>query len=379
MTKKKVDFIILGGGCSALSLINNVLKKKITNYTFLVIEKRKKYTDDKSWCFWDKNDSRYTEFTENSWYNFSFNHKKNNNTLTSNIYKYFYIRSSVFYKSSLRAISKSKNVTLKLNETILKIKEYNTNYLVVTNRGEYLAKNILDTRNNIENFKKDTLFYQYFVGYEIKLEGVNKYISNQAYLMHDMKANKDFFFFDYILPIKSNQILYEFTAFSKKKLHKSYLESKLKNKLKNSSIKINKIIKKEFGVIPMGFINKKMLPKKNNYFYAGTSAGAVRASSGYAFYRIQQWAETASTNLKRKGALISHPQERFLILLLDKVFLKVISNNPKLTPEIFSYFTKNIATDSFVRFMSDMANIIDYIKVILAMPKYLIIKCLLKK
>ena len=83
--------------------------------------------------------------------------------------------------------------------------------------------------------------------------------------------------------------------------------------------------------------------------------------------------------MKRKGTLISHPQERFLTLLLDKIFLKVISNNPKLTPKIFSYFTKNIATDSFVRFMSGMANIIDYIKVILAMPKYLIIKCLLKK
>ena len=52
----------------------------------------------------------------------------------------------MFYKNSLRAISKSKNVTLKLNETILKIKEYNTYYLVVTNRGEYLAKNILDAR-----------------------------------------------------------------------------------------------------------------------------------------------------------------------------------------------------------------------------------------
>jgi lycopene beta-cyclase len=379
MTKKKVDFIILGGGCSALSLINNVIKKKITNYTFLIIEKRKKYTDDKSWGFWDKNDSKYTEFTENSWYNFSFSDKKNNNILTSNIYKYFYIRSSVFYKNSLRAISKSKNVILKLNESILKVKEHNTNYLVLTNKGEYLAKNILDTRNNIDNFQKDTLIYQCFVGYEVKLEGVNKYIPNQAHLMHDMKANKDFFFFDYILPFKPNQILYEFTAFSKKKLHKNYLENKLKSKLKNNSIKIKKILKKEFGVIPMGFINKKMLPKKNNYFYAGTSAGASRPSSGYAFYRIQQWAETASTNIKRKGVLISHPQERFLTLFLDKIFLKVISNYPKLTPEIFSCFTRNITTDSFVRFMSGMANIMDYIKVILAMPKYLLIKCLLKK
>ena len=86
-----------------------------------------------------------------------------------------------------------------------------------------------------------------------------------------------------------------------------------------------------------------------------------------------------SINIKRKGALISHPKEKILTLLLDKMFLKVISNHPKLTPKIFSYFTKNITTDSFVRFMSGMANITDYIKVILAMPKYLIIKCLLKK
>ena len=86
-----------------------------------------------------------------------------------------------------------------------------------------------------------------------------------------------------------------------------------------------------------------------------------------------------SSCIKRKGALISQPQEKFLMLLLDKIFLKVISNYPKLTPEIFSCFTKNITTDSFVRFMSGIANIIDYIKVILAMPKYLIIKCLLKK
>ena len=45
MSRKKVDFIILGGGCSALSLINNVIKKNITSYSFLILEKRKKYTE----------------------------------------------------------------------------------------------------------------------------------------------------------------------------------------------------------------------------------------------------------------------------------------------------------------------------------------------
>lgn len=379
MNKKKIDFIILGGGCSALSLINNIIKKKITNYSFLIIEKRKKYIDDKSWCFWDRNNTKYSEFTENSWNNFSFNHRKKTNTLISNQYKYFYIRSTVFYKNSLKAISSSKNVTLRLNESILKIRKQKSNYLVFTNKGEYVTKNILDTRNNIEVFQKDTLLYQCFIGYEIKLEGTNKCMPNHVFLMHNMKANKKKFSFNYILPIKNNQILFEFTTFSKKKLTKSYLEKKLKNELKKSSIKVIKVIKKEFGVIPMGFINKKMLPKKNNYFHAGTSAGAVRASSGYAFYRIQQWAEKASINIKIKGKLISHPKEKLFTILLDKIFLKVISNYPELSPKIFFYFTKNIKTDSFIRFMSGMAGIIDYFKVVLAMPKYLIIKCLIKK
>ena len=379
MTAHKIDFIILGGGCSALSLINNIIEKKVNSYSFLVIEKRRKYNDDRSWCFWDKNNSKYKNLSESNWSNFSFNHKNESNILKSNIYKYFYIRSSVFYESSLRAISNNKHITLKLNESILEVKKQGVNYLVVTNRAEYIAKNILDTRNNINVFKKSSLLYQCFFGYEMKLANTNKYDPNKVLLMDNMKANKDFFYFDYILPIKKNHILYEFTSFSKKKLSKSYLENILKSKLKKGSIKINKIIKKEFGIIPMGFINKEKLIKNSKFYYAGTTAGAIRPSSGYAFLRIQQWAEKASIAIQKNGSLINHPNEKLLTHVLDKILLKIIFNYPKKTPEIFFTFTKNIAANSFVRFMSGNASIIDYFKVILAMPKKIIIKCLIKK
>ena len=52
MSKNNIsDFVILGGGCSALSFINQVIEQKITTYSFIIIEKQKKYADDKSWCF----------------------------------------------------------------------------------------------------------------------------------------------------------------------------------------------------------------------------------------------------------------------------------------------------------------------------------------
>ena len=45
------DYIILGGGCSALSLISKICERKINKYSFLILEEKVKYNDDRSWCF----------------------------------------------------------------------------------------------------------------------------------------------------------------------------------------------------------------------------------------------------------------------------------------------------------------------------------------
>jgi len=43
MKKDKIaDFIILGGGCSGLSFVNQLIEKEIKKYSFIVIEKKKK-------------------------------------------------------------------------------------------------------------------------------------------------------------------------------------------------------------------------------------------------------------------------------------------------------------------------------------------------
>ena len=47
MSNKNIsDFVILGGGCSALSFINQVIEKKITKYSFIIIEKKKKLVEN---------------------------------------------------------------------------------------------------------------------------------------------------------------------------------------------------------------------------------------------------------------------------------------------------------------------------------------------
>ena len=121
--------------------------------------------------------------------------------------------------------------------------------------------------------------------------------------MRNMNVENEKFYFEYILPLKNNKFLFELTAFSKVKLPYEYLEKKIKKYLQDYKIKNYDIIRKEYGVLPMGFVNLRKIFKGSNYFYTGTSAGAIRPSSGYAFLRIQNWAEACSLQLKKMAHL----------------------------------------------------------------------------
>ena len=379
MKKDKIDdFIILGGGCSGLSFINQIIEKEIKSYSFIVIEKKKKYSDDKSWCFWEKNNKKLDKVTERSWDSFSFNLKGKTNFLKSPNYKYYYIRSIDFYKSIIDKISRSSHISLKLGETTKDIIKYKNYYKVITNKNIYFSKYILDTRPNLNVFKKKPFMYQSFVGYEIKTLEKTAFKKNNAYLMHNMQVNSDNFYFEYVLPLKTNYYLFELTTFSTKKVTFDVIEKKLKIAL---SVYLNnsyKVIRKECGLIPMGFVDKKLIKNYKNYYVSGSLAGAIRPSSGYAFMDIQKWANKSTDNLRNYGNLKIVNKSEYIKQYLDKVFLTAISNNIKMTPKIFYHFSKNIMPNTFIRFMLGKANIIDYIKVVYSMPKKVFLKCLIK-
>ncbi len=368
MKTKKVDYIILGGGCSALTFASELSKNNVKNLSFLIIEEKKKYEDDRSWCFWDNQNYKNKNLISRSWKAFSISCNRKKIIHCSEKYKYNYIRSKDFYNYACNVIKKTKNITLILGEEVLNIEEKQGSFLVKTNKSTYHAKKILDTRPKKNIYKVSPFLFQSFLGYEIVLNK-NKYLTEIVGIMENMRFEKNNFIFDYILPLRKNCLLVEVTSFSKTSLSTKQLEILIEKTLKGNNINNFKIIRKEYGVIPMGYINKDLLNNGNNYFYAGSVGGAVRPSSGYAFLRIQKWAEEAVSLLNKKGEILSHPKEKIIIRYLDKLFLRVLEKNLSSAPFIFYIFLKRISTKSFIRFMIGNPNIVDYLKIILAMPK----------
>ena len=375
MKPESFDYVILGGGCAALSLASQISDKKIIKFSFLILEKKRKYTDDRSWCFWSKKEHIYDKLVSYSWNKFSFGLKNKEVTHSSKKYNYKYVRSIDFYNYSLKKIKETPNINLYLGESVKKINKNKNNYLVCTEKNKYIAKNIIDTRPKKDIYLKEPFLFQSFLGYELEVKNhVSKF--DTAKVMDDMRLIKGIFVFDYVLPFGKNKILIEVTTFSEKEMSIYSLQAMLNNTLRKYRFEKYKIIRKEYGVIPMGFIDNNLISKKKNYFLAGTLGGAVRPSSGYAFLRIQEWAMKCTKLLQTKNKIISHQKEKLIEKKLDMIFLRTLVNNPQYVPNIFYIFLKRVSTDTLIRFMSGNANILDYFKIVFSMPKRIFLKSL---
>ena len=86
--------------------------------------------------------------------------------------------------------------------------------------------------------------------------------------MDDMRAKKRYFTFDYVLPFGKNKFLIEVTTFSEKEVTAYNLQVMLNNTLKKYKFEKYKIIRKEYGVIPMGFIDNNLISKKKKLFFS---------------------------------------------------------------------------------------------------------------
>ena len=71
-------------------------------------------------------------------------------------------------------------------------------------------------------------------------------------------------------------------------------------------------------------------PTDPRWIYTGLGAGAARPSTGYAFKRIQRWAEICAEGILKEGKAQGFPPDRALLMWMDKVFLRTIASNPAL-------------------------------------------------
>jgi len=368
---KEFDYIILGGGLSGLALAYELNKQGcLENKTLCILEKRKEYSRDKSWSYWDFENNKFPNCVIGSWDTFSITLNQKTINITCPQSPYRTIDSKKFYDFVTDQLRSNDNIVTVMDCTIQTIE----GHAIHTNKGNYVGKVIYDSLIDLSH--QTPTMYQHFFGCEVETDN-DCFNENIVDLMNfDCSQDGGLHFF-YTLPFSKNKALIETTWYSKIIKKKSEYQNEIDHYLREKNIK-GKITYTEYGAIPL---NLKKTNKKSNsskdYIKIGSAGRLTRASTGYTFQAIQSFSEQLAGNLKLDRNLtvpnIRHKKYDFL----DEIFLSVMEHEYKSMPGIFFNLFKSNDSVATISFLSDRSNWIQDLKVILSMPKLIFIKNLI--
>ena len=350
---QEFDYIILGGGCSGLSLAYELdVNGKLKDKSLAIVENRDEYKRDKTWSFWKVADHNFDDCVIKSWNNFSINTKSESYEVINRNYPYQTIDSGLFYKKILNQIKKNKNIKFLQN----------LNQLNLDNSF------IFNSIPSKEKYRKN--LWQHFKGIEIETptDCFDDEILNLMDFDCDQRNSVHFF---YTLPFKKNKALIETTWLStmNDKSLNDYdlqLEKYIRETLKIKNYKINY---QEEGAIPLFYPKKE---KEKNKINIGSAGGMTRLSTGYTFLNIQDHSKYIVKNIETiKNTKAYHFGKKYE--LLDSIFLNVLKKHPDKMPNIFLNMFK-APSKIVIKFLSNKSNIFDDLRIILKMPKWLFIK-----
>ena len=355
---KEFDYIIIGGGCSGLSLAYELeINNKLKNKSLAIIEPRTDYKRDKTWSFWKTINHNFEDCVIKNWNNFSINISSKSHELKTKNFPYQTVNSDLFYKKINNELSKNKNIYLFKN-----VNEINTKDALIFNSAP-------------ESNANKSKLWQHFQGVEIETE--KDYFDTEIINLMDFdceqRSNVHFF---YTLPFTKNKALIETTWISKLednslRDYNFQIEKYIKNNLGIENYKINY---KEEGAIPLFYPKQANENKKINI---GSAGGMTRLSTGYTFLNIQEHSKYIVENIDNIEKVKIYAIEK-KYKFLDNIFLNVLEKYPEKMPSIFFKMFEG-STDTVIKFLSNKSNIFEDLLIIFKMrTKWLFIKALLK-
>jgi len=361
------DLIILGGGCAGLSLGMRLAENPGACGRVLIIESRTGYVNDRTWCFWRLAPHRFDALIRYRWSQVAVRSADQSVLADCRETPYQMLASEDFYAEACRLISNSNAVSLELGTAFHgEVKQVARRWELDTVRGPITASAIIDTRPPATSVD-DVLLWQSFSGQEVSCNAA-PFDTSTVQLMDFATANYDEVRFTYLLPMTPERALVETTVFGTQPRSAAALAARQLHAVeRHCSGAPYHVHRTESGILPMGWRTRRALPA-DNLVSAGIMHGGARPASGYAFERIQRWANEAAQALRRGGKPPSHRSDPLPTRMMDRLLLQVLRTRPELGPQLFIELFSRANPARIIRFLSDKGTLADHFAMIAALP-----------
>ena len=361
-----IDYLFAGAGASTTLLLMSLERRGLLqNKSIVIVDPDEKIKNDKTYCFWSNtNDnivSHCNHLISYRWNKISVNQ---NNYESIQPLEYIHIKGETVY-NELRRIIQQYQIN-RINGSVLAIDDHLFPIHIKTASEVFIAKKVFDSRppQYLKAKEYESHLAQSFVGYVIQ---TNKPIENyDGVKLMDFEVNQlQSTQFVYVLPFEKNKSLVELTRFGNELISEQEAKPILEKYIHEHFGDFD-ILDIEIGCIPMS--NAKIVSDNNaNLIPIGSRAGAIKASTGYAFKNMYNHAERlAESMLLEQDTPKIKNISRFQFY--DRLLLSILKNQPEYGKPIFqTLFQKNNATD-VLHFIEEKTSFLQDIKILLSLP-----------
>ncbi|PAM95812.1 lycopene cyclase [Flavobacterium sp. IR1] len=378
------DYIFTGTGLASLMTVYKmVLSGSFSDRSILLLDEDAKKTNDRTWCFWDQNQSIWNSIVFKKWNFALFGHDNFKQDLDLKPYQYNQIRGLDFYKHVFEVISNQENITIS-TEKVTDINELETHVFVGTESNRYTCNylfNSIYTKTFALSQNKYPVLQQHFIGWFVKTDD-EIFNPEKATFMDFSVEQRGNTRFMYVLPVSKTEALVEYTLFSENVLAKEEYENEIQIYLRNLGADQYQITEKEQGSIPMSCFPfwKKNTKRVLNI---GTAGGWTKASTGYTFKNSDKKSTALVEFLQSRFASASqgpikmssfHKKNKFWFY--DLLLLDILYRHNELGSSIFSSLFRKGNPQLIFKFLDEETTFFEDVKVILKCPKIPFLKSL---
>ena len=370
--KSHYDYIITGAGLAGLSLLMRMMQHPFFDTAqILVIDAAKKNTNDRTWCFWEKEADIFEPIVIKKWDHVSFIAPSYTNELNLSPFTYKMIRGIDLYSHVLEKAATKNNITF-CTERVLAVHSDVAGAKVVLEKQTLTASKVFNSilfepANVLAQKAADYFLWQHFKGFEIKT-ATPVFNDAVATLMDFTVDQTEGTTFMYVMPTSPTTALVEYTLFTPNILEEEKYDEAITDYIQKTYGSIDyEVTHHEFGKIPM--TNYSFVGGAGNLINIGVAGGQVKGSSGYAFHFIQEKTKTIVADVvsgKNPLRASTFAQKKFQ--LYDSVLLRVLQDQKLDGATIFTaIFSKN-PLDRVFRFLNNESSLLDDLHIMSSVP-----------
>ena len=365
--KPDYDIVFAGAGLAGLSLAAR-LAALPDPPRMLLVDPLQNDTSDRTWCHWQLHESIFDDAITHRWQRWSVDKNHDQTAVGSTDIPYVRIPSDRFRQIAWERIKACPRAEFLRGMSVASIEEVSDRAVVHLSDSRRIESSWVFDSRPLQN--DNAPWRQIFRGLELH-SPETKLGTSTVTLMDFQSAGPEGVRFFYVLPLDAHTALVEDTWLVPSHKTPAFSDDAIVSYASKNLAQTHwQIRHQEEGNLPMGFSpSASSAVEKKRIIPWGTTAGAVRASSGYAFSRIQAASERMASAWQRTGYPDPAAVHGSAFLdWMDRVFLRAMTDQPERVPEYFARLFQRVAPDALVRFLESEPRPADILQVMRALP-----------